>query len=300
MHWMIRLRRYSAVAFAAVSIASVAACASSTDKVASTASSVAGAVKAAADPAACAKSATLTSGKLTIATGTPAFSPWVENDKPESGEGFEAAVAYAIADKLGFAKDKVIWVRTSFEEAIQPGKKSFDFNMQQFSITDDRKKAVDMSSSYYTTNQSLVGYADSKAGSAKAVKDLAGLKLGAQAGTTSLEFINNVIKPSNKPFVYDDNVGAKAALESKQIDGIVVDLPTGFFISAVEIENTKVIGQFAPEAGKADQFGLVLDKGSKLTSCVDGALAKLTADGSLAKLVTTWLADKTGAPVFAK
>ena len=248
----------------------------------------------------CTTGKTLTEGKLTIGTGNPAFSPWVENDAPESGEGFEAAVAYAVATQLGFSTENVSWVRTSFDEAIQPGAKSFDFNLQQYSITDERKQTVSFSDPYYTTNQAIVGYADSAAASATTVAELQGLKFGVQSGTTSLEFLNTVVMPTNEPFVYDDNAAAKAALEAKQIDAIVVDLPTAFYISAVEIEGTKVIGQFpAGEGTVADQFGLVFDLDSPLVECVNVALAALKESGELAAIEQTWLSDKTSAPVIS-
>jgi polar amino acid transport system substrate-binding protein len=248
----------------------------------------------------CTSGKTLAEGKLTIGTGNPAFSPWVENDAPESAEGFEAAVAYAVATQLGFSTENVAWVRTSFDEAIQPGAKNFDFNLQQYSITDERKQTVSFSDPYYTTNQAIVGYADSAAASATTVAELQGLKFGVQSGTTSLEFLNTVVMPTNEPYVYDDNAAAKAALEAKQIDAIVVDLPTAFYISAVEIEGTKVIGQFpAGEGTVADQFGLVFDLDSPLVECVNVALAALKESGELATIEQTWLSDKTSAPVIS-
>ena len=248
----------------------------------------------------CTTGKTLAEGKLTIGTGNPAFSPWVENDAPEAGEGFEAAVAYAVATQLGFSTENVSWVRTSFDEAIQPGAKNFDFNLQQYSITDESKQTVSFSDPYYTTNQAIVGYADSAAASATTVAELQGLKFGVQSGTTSLEFLNTVVMPTNEPYVYDDNAAAKAALEAKQIDAIVVDLPTAFYISAVEIEGTKVIGQFpAGEGTVADQFGLVFDLDSPLVECVNVALAALKDSGELAAIEQTWLSDKTSAPVIS-
>ena len=248
----------------------------------------------------CTAEKTLADGKLTIGTGNPAYSPWVENDAPESGEGFEAAVAYAVAEELGFAKENVTWVRTTFDEAIQPGTKNFDFNLQQYSITDERKKTVSFSDPYYTSNQAIVGFADSKAAGATSIADLKDLKFGAQAGTTSLDFITEVIAPSSEPFAYDDNAGAKAALEAKQVDAIVLDLPTAFYVSAVEIEGTKVIGQFPANAGTgADEFGLVFDLENPLVECVNTALAALKDGGELAAIEKQWLSDKTGAPVIA-
>ena len=243
---------------------------------------------------------TISEGKLTIATGTPAFEPWVVGDKPESGEGFEAAVAYAVASELGYTNENIVWVRTGFDEAVQPGAKNFDFNLQQYSITDERKATVSFSDPYYSTNQAVVGFEDSPVASATKLSELKDLKFGAQSGTTSLDFILNVIKPTNEPFIYDDNAGAKAALEAKQIDAIVVDLPTAFYISAVEIEGSKVIGQFPlSDAVAADNFGLLFDKDNKLVDCVNTALATIKDSGTLAEIEKTWLADKTNAPVIS-
>ena len=248
----------------------------------------------------CTSDKTLTADTLTIGTGTPAFSPWVENDAPESKEGFEAAVAYAVAAELGFGDAAVKWVRTAFDEAVQPGKKNFDFNLQQFTITDERKKTVSFSASYYSTNQAVVALEGSPAIGATSVADLKDVKFGAQTGTTSIDFITNVIKPSAEPFAYDDNAGAKAALEAKQIDAIVVDLPTAFYIAAVELTCASVVGQFPVSASTTpDNFGFVFDLDNPLVSCVDIALAALKDNGTLAEIEKTWLSDKTNAPVIA-
>lgn len=251
---------------------------------------------AAKDPRACAADATLTKGKLVIGTGNPAFPPYVLDDKPESGEGFEAAVAYAVADKMGFAKDAVSWTRTDFAPTIAPGPKEFDFNLQQFTITDERRAAVDLSDGYYTAAQAVFGYNDSAAASATSVADLAGLKIGVAASTTSVDYVNNVIKPKSEPLIFNDNAAAKAALDSKAIDAIVSDLPTALFITAVEIEGTKVFGQI--EGSGTDQFGLVLAKGSGLTPCVNGALAALKKSGELDKITTKWMSEWSEAPVI--
>ena len=244
--------------------------------------------------------ATIAEGKLTIGTGSPAFSPWVENDAPESGEGFEAAVGMAIAAELGYEGENVVWVRTTFDEAIAPGEKNFDFNMQQYSITPEREETISFSDPYYSSNQAIVALADSPAEGATTVADLVDVKFGAQAGTTSLTFINDIIKPSNEPFVYDDNAGAKAALEAGQIDAIVVDLPTGLYISAVEIEGTSVVGQFPGSAGGlTDDFGAVFTKDNPLVACVNTALAALKESGELAKIEQAWLSDNAGVPVIS-
>ena len=243
---------------------------------------------------------TIAEGKLTIGTGSPAFSPWVENDAPESGEGFEAAVGMAIAAELGYEGENVVWVRTTFDEAIAPGEKNFDFNMQQYSITPEREETISFSDPYYSSNQAIVALADSPAEGATTVADLADVKFGAQAGTTSLTFINEIIKPTNEPFVYDDNAGAKAALEAGQIDAIVVDLPTGLYISAVEIEGTSVVGQFPGSAGGlTDDFGAVFTKDNPLVACVNTALATLKESGELAKIEQAWLSDNAGVPVIS-
>ena len=243
---------------------------------------------------------TITEGTLTIGTGSPAFSPWVENDAPESGEGFEAAVGMAIAAELGYEGENVVWVRTTFDEAIAPGEKNFDFNMQQYSITPEREETISFSDPYYSSNQAIVALAGSPAEGATTVADLADVKFGAQAGTTSLTFINEIIKPTNEPFVYDDNAGAKAALEAGQIDAIVVDLPTGLYISAVEIEGTSVIGQFPGSAGGlTDDFGAVFTKDNPLVACVNTALAALKESGELAKIEQAWLSDNAGVPIIS-
>jgi len=244
-------------------------------------------------------SATIEDGVLTIATGEPAFYPWVIDDAPETGEGFEAAVAFAVAAEMGYDAEAVTWVRTTFDEAIQPGAKNFDLNLQQYSITPERAENIDFSLPYFTSNQAIVGLEGSAAEGATTIADLKEVKFGAQAGTTSLAFITDVIQPTQEPFVYDDNVGAKAALEANQIDAAVFDLPTALYVSGVEIEGSSVIGQFPADAGDTtDQFGFVLEKGSALTGCVDAAITTLTDSGELDAITQEWLADFTGAPVI--
>ena len=239
--------------------------------------------------------ATVTSGKLTIATGEPAYYPWVIDDKPESGEGFEGAVAYAVAKQLGFSNDEVVWVRTTFDGAVTPGEKNFDFNLQQFSITADRSKVVDFSSPYYTAPQAIVSYKGSKIAGKTSIAELKNAKLGAAVGTTSLDAIENQI--GVKPQVFNDNSAAVTALKNGQIDGLVVDLPTAFYLSGVEVKDGLIVGQL-PSTGAGDQFGLLLSKGSKLTTCVTGAVDAITADGTLAGITDKWLATDAGAPVL--
>ncbi len=241
--------------------------------------------------------ATLTEGKLTIGTGLPAYEPWVVGDAPESGEGFEAAVAYAIAAELGFAPEDVVWVRTTFDEAIAPGAKNFDFNLQQYSITEERKAAVDFSSPYYYTAQTVITVAGSAAEGAKSLADLQGLLIGAATGTTSLKAIEDIIKPTQGAQAFNSNDDAKAALANGQVDAIVVDLPTAFYLTAVELEGGLILGQLeGAEAG--DSFGLVLDKDSPLTEAVSAAVDRLRENGTLAALEAQWLADYANAPVL--
>ena len=250
-----------------------------------------------ATSASCAKAdlATVASGKLTIATGEPAYYPWILDDAPETGTGFEGAVAYAVAKQLGFSNDEVTWVRTTFDGAVAPGVKNFDFNLQQFSITPERQEVVDFSSPYYTAPQAIVSYEGSKIAGKTSIADLKNAKLGAAVGTTSLDAIENQL--GLKASVFNDNAAGVSALKNKQIDGLVVDLPTAFYLAGVEVENGVIVGQLAP-SGSGDQFGLLLTKGSALTSCVSGAVDAITADGTLASITDTWLATNTGSPVL--
>ncbi len=250
-----------------------------------------------ASAAACTKDSlsTVTAGKLTIATDEPAYEPWFADNDPANGKGFESAVAYAIAAELGYDNADVVWTRVKFDNAIAPGEKSFDFDINQFSITDQRKQAVDFSSPYYQVRQTVIALKSSKIAGATSLADLAGAKLGAQVGTTSYKAITDVIKPSAEPLVYNSNDDAKKALQNGQIDGLVVDLPTAFYITAAELEDGVIVGQVPQVGDDAEQFGLVLDKGSALTGCVSGAVDALRTDGTLGELETEWLADVAGA-----
>ncbi|MDM7889653.1 ABC transporter substrate-binding protein [Curtobacterium sp. RHCJP20] len=238
---------------------------------------------------------TVTDGKLTIATGQPAYSPWVEDDDPQSGKGFESAVAYAVAKEMGYAKGDVVWKRSTFDSAIAPGAKDWDLNVQQFSIDAKRKKAVDMSTPYYTTTQAVVTTSGSKAAKDTTVAALKGDTIGVAAGSTSITSVKDVLGVT--PQVFNSNDDAVLALKSGQIDAIVTDLPTAFYMAAAQLDDGRVSAQF-PEDGSGDQFGFVLPKGSALTSKVDEALAKLEQDGTLAALQTKWLSSATNTPVL--
>jgi polar amino acid transport system substrate-binding protein len=238
---------------------------------------------------------TQTPGKLTIGTDTPAYEPWFSDNKPANGKGFESAVAYQVAERLGYPAANVVWTNVTFNNAIAPGPKTFDFDINQFSITPERRKAVDFSSPYYLVRQTVITTKGSKIAGAKTIAEFKGAKLGAQVGTTSYQAITELIKPDAKALVFNNNDDAKAALENGQVDGIVVDLPTAFYMTAAELENGVIVGQL-PQVGVPEQFGLVLDLGSPLTGCVSQAVDQLRQDGTLAVLAKQWLASTGGAP----
>jgi polar amino acid transport system substrate-binding protein len=258
--------------------------------------------------AGCAKSSlkTVSDGMLTVGTDNPAYPPWYAGgskssfwkiNDPSNGKGFEPAVAYAVASKLGYPHSKVKWVYVPFNRSYAPGPKSFDFDINQISYTPARAKVVSFSDSYYDVNQALVvlkGKPISKARSIAALKDY---KLGAQLGTTSYGFIQDTIKPSKSPAVFPENAAAVQALKNGQIDGLVVDLPTAFYVTAVQVPNSTILGQFPTETG-GEHFGMVFAKGNPLVACVNNALTSLKASGALKKIQQQWLAKATGAPVL--
>jgi polar amino acid transport system substrate-binding protein len=305
MRFMPRLPRHVLAGIPIAALLLTTACGSDDDSTATAGDDAASATEPAGnggdDDAQCTPESleTLTPGTLTIATSEPAYEPWIVGNEPENGEGFESAVAYAVAERLGYSADDVAWTRVDFNAAIQPGPKDFDFDINQFSITDERKVAVDFSSSYYDVAQTVITIEGSPAADATSVADLQDLQLGAQVGTTSLQAIESAIEPSNEPAVYNSNDDAKLALDNGQIDALVVDLPTAFYMTAVEIENGVIVGQL-PDAGEdAEQFGLLLDKDSPLTSCVTWAVDEVRADGTLDAIEQEWLADAVDVPVLS-
>jgi polar amino acid transport system substrate-binding protein len=228
-------------------------------------------------------------GVLTVATGEPAFPPWVEgDDDPTSGEGFEAALVYALAEQLGVAEEDVTWVRTGFDEAVAPGPKDFDFNLQQYGITPERDEVVDFSDGYYTVQQAIIGAEDGPIADATSVADLQEFQLGAAIGTTSLDYIDEVIQPDSEALVFDDNAAAKAAFDAGQVDGIVFDLPTAYYITSVEIPDASIVGVL-PVVGDAEELGMLFETDSPLVPCVNEALATLRDDGTLEALQQEWL-----------
>ena len=296
----------AAATSAAASTAASAAASTAASTAASSAAPAASSAAAALDGCSPENLTLVNPGALTIGTDTPAYPPYFVTDDPAkqdagdpaSGQGFESAVAYAVADKLGFTKDQVKWTVVPFNSSYAPGDKAFDFDVNQISITPKRQKVVDFSDGYYTVNQAVVALNDSPIAGATSVADLAKAKLGAQVGTTSLDFITNVIKPADKPFVYNDTNDAKSALQNGQIDGIVVDLPTAFFITAAEIDNSKIVGQFKAQDG-GEQFGALFAKGNPLVTCVNKALAALKDSGELQQIQDQWLAG-AAAPYFTE
>ena len=239
---------------------------------------------------------TLTSGTLTVATDSPAFPPYFEDDDPTNGEGFESAVAYAIADTLGFAEADVEWVVEPFNSSYAPGPKDFDFDVNQISITPKRAEQVDFSAPYYTAKQAVVALKNSDAADATSLADLADANIGVQIGTTSLEAVEASIQPTEEPQVFDTSNDVVSALKNEQVDAIVVDVPTAFFLTAVEIPEATTIGQF--EAPGGDEWGALLEKDSPLTDCVSAAITELSDSGELAEIEQTWIAEKTDAPVL--
>jgi polar amino acid transport system substrate-binding protein len=259
--------------------------------------------------ASCAKASlkTINDGTLTVGTDNPAYPPWYAGGSPKgspwkindpgNGKGFEPAVAYAVAAKLGFPHNQVKWVYVPFNRSYAPGSKPFDFDINQISYSPARANVVSFSSSYYDVNQALVVVKGTPISKVHSVAGLKPYKLGAQLGTTSYGYIQDAIKPSSSPSVFPQNAAAVQALKNRQIDGLVVDLPTAFYVTAAQVPNSTILGQF-PTNGGGEHFGMVLAKGNPLVRCVDAALAKLKANGTLTRIQHQWLAKATGAPVL--
>ena len=236
-------------------------------------------------------------GKLTVATGEPVYPPWMIDDDPSNGKGFESAVVYAIAKELGIAPENVQWVRTDFDEAISPVEKDYDFNIQQYTITDEREKIIDFSVPYYYVNKALVTLKDSPAANVKTFDDLKDIKFGATVGTTDLAYIEDVIGAKDVA-VYNTEVDVVSAMDAGQIDATVIGLPTAFYITAVQLDNGVIAGVFPSDDNEG--FGLLFTEGSELKPCVDAAIEKLRADGTLDKLAEEWLQGGGDIPTISK
>lgn len=279
------MRSTRILALAAASALALAACAPADDDSSGGATATDGALQ------------TLTDGVLTIGTSDPAYEPWIVDNDPSNGEGYESAVAYAVAEQLGYDADQVEWVTVTFDQIIAPGAKSFDFAINQVSISPERAENLDFSSSYYDTAQAVVTVEGSPAADASSLADLKGVKLGAMVGTTSLQVAQDTIDPDTDIQVFNDNDQVKQALTSGLVDAIIVDLPTALYITAAELDGGVLVGQL-PAGDDPDQFGLVLDKDSPLTEPVTEAVDALREDGTLDDLQAEWLTDAAGAPVL--
>jgi polar amino acid transport system substrate-binding protein len=235
-------------------------------------------------------------GVLTVGTDSPAYEPYFEDDDPTNGRGFESAVAYAVAEEMGFTRDQVEWVTVPFNSSYKPGAKDFDFDINQISITPKRSEAVTFSEGYYTAAQALITLQDSEYADATSLDEFADARLGAQVATTSLEAIENEIQPSQQPLIFDNTNDAKQALLNGQVDAIVADLPTALYITAVEIPQGTVVGQFQVSSGETEEFGLLMELGSDLAPCVNRAVSALKDDGTLAQLEQRWMSQAAGVP----
>ena len=300
-----RMRRTIAPAIAlAATTLMLAACAQeSTSTTASSAPAAAASSAAASEAAAVDECApenltTIDAGKLTVGTDTPAYPPYFSDDDPSNGEGFESAVTYAVAEGLGLKPTDVVWQVVPFNSSYAPGDKAFDFDINQISITPERQKVVDFSDGYYTVNQAVVALKGSAIANATSVAELQGAKLGAQVGTTSLSFITDVVKPTAEVQVFNDTNDAKNAMQNEQIDGLVVDLPTAYYVTAAEIDNSKIVGQFPAQKG-GEEFGLLFQKGNPLVGCVNKVLAEMKSSGALQAIQDKWLAG-AAAPYFTE
>jgi polar amino acid transport system substrate-binding protein len=249
-------------------------------------------------PAECAQGKTLTEGTLTIATDTPAYDPWFRNNDPSNGKGYESAVAYAVAKQLGFDTSAVKWVKEPFNKSYAPGDKDFDFDINQISITPARAKVVDFSDGYYDAAQAVIAVKGSPAASATTLAELKQYKIGAQTGTTSLSAIRDQIQPDSDAVVFQNTNDAKQALLNGQVDAIVADLPTAFYLTAAEIPKGTIVGQFQQEGGSPEQFGMLFQKGNPLVGCVNLALSNLKQDGTLEGFEKKWLSDTVDVPVL--
>jgi polar amino acid transport system substrate-binding protein len=249
-------------------------------------------------------------GRLTLSTDNPSYGPWWGGDPsvdpdsgwevsyPPSGEGLEGGVAYAVAHTLGFTDDQIDWLQNSeFSLAFQPGEKPFDWHMAQVSILPDRAEAVDFSDPYFDANQTLVANAGTDIANATTMADLKPYTLGAQVGTTALTFIEDTIQPDVQPQVFNTNADAIQALENGQIDGIIVDIGSAFFVVAVQLTNGTIVGQF-PASADVGQVGMVLEKDSPLTACVNEALAIIKANGELQAIYDRTITQAMDVPVI--
>src|SRR5436190_10544124 len=294
--------RTRAVAMALVTVLAAAACGSSKGTTASPAGS------AGSNPCAKGNLTLVTPGQLTIGTDNPAFDPYFQgptghewkgqfNHDPYNDQGFEDATAYAVAEQLGFQKSDVNWVAVPFNNSYKPGPKNFDFYLAQVSYSPQRAQGADLSDSYYDVQQAVVGLQGTPIANVTTLAGLKSYRFGTQIGTTSYDVIKSVIQPTQSTQVYDTLNAALQALKNKQIDGLVVDFPTAYYMANVQLSNGTVVGILpSADSGSKEHFSMVLQKGSPLTQCVNGALSALRADGTLAQIQDRWLNQAAHAP----
>jgi len=232
-----------------------------------------------------------TGGQLTVGTDKPAFPPYFVDDDPTNGKGFESAVAYAIAEQLGFDKSDVKWKVVPFNASFKPGPKDFDFDVNQISISEQRKRAVDFSEPYYESPQAVIAQKKSPAAGATSLAELKDTQIGVQIGTTSLDAVNATIQPSKQPKVFDDSNATVTALKQNQVEAVVTDLPTALYLTAAEIPSATVVGQFSAPGG--DTWGALLEKDSSLTACVSKAISDLRESGDLEQITEKWMGSET-------
>jgi polar amino acid transport system substrate-binding protein len=237
-----------------------------------------------------------TKGVLTVATDSPAYPPYFENNKPSNGKGLESAIAYAVAKQLGFTPAEVKWTVEPFDSSYAPGPKSFDFDINEISITPQRAKEVDFSIPYYTNPQGIIVAAKSPLAHATSLAAFKNATIGVQIGTTSLAAVNQLIKPSQQPNIFNTSNDVVAAFKINRVQAIVTDLATAFDLTSTTLPHTVVAGQFSAPGG--DNWGLLLAKGSGLTKCVNKALVALRANGTLAQLDHKWIASAASVPVL--
>lgn len=246
---------------------------------------------------ACAEVTTVKDGTLTVATSDPAFPPYVIGNKPTNGKGFESAVAYAVAEEMGFTEEQVEWTFAGFSQLFAPGEKDFDFAINQISITPKREAAVTFSDPYYEASNGVLVLKDSEFADVTSLAELQDAKIGVQIGTTALEEVETQISPTQGVDVFDDTTGSTQALANGQIDAIVTDLPTTLYLAAVEVPGT-VVGQL-PAAAAADSWGLALQKDNALVGCVNQAVDGITQSGDLLDITNQWMTEYSDAPVLS-
>ena len=250
-------------------------------------------------------------GRLTLSTDNPAFPPWwggdpsVDTDEvpwevsyPPSGEGLEGGVAYAMAHALGFADDEIDWLKnTEFTLAFQPGPKDFDVHLAQVTVRPDRAENVDFSEPYFDLSQALVAVEGNDITSVTSIEEVKGFDLGVAVGTTALQYVEEQIQPDSEPQVFNNNADAVQALQNGQIDGLIVDIGSSFYVSGVQVDGGVIVGQF-PTSEQDERVAFVLEKDSPLTACISEAVLAIKESGELQEIYDALITDAEGVPVI--